>query len=56
MRKSKLKPIIIDWDKVWLSFNRWFDYRAKDYRWETQEKQIEKIINRKIKAWNRRLK
>jgi len=38
----------IDWNKVWKSFNRWFDYKAKDYSWETQVKQIEKIIERHL--------
>ena len=30
----------IDWDKVWKSFQHWFDYHAKDYSWETQENSI----------------
>lgn len=38
----------ISWDKVWKSFNRWFDYYAKDYTWETQMKKLEKIVEKQL--------
>lgn len=47
MKKEK-----IDWNKVWKSFNSWFEHYAKDYTWETQAKQIEKIIERELRSKN----
>ena len=44
MNKTK-----INWERVWKSFNRWFDYYAKNNSWENQVKQIEKIIERQLK-------
>ncbi len=44
MKKTK-----VNWEKVWKSFNRWFDYKAKDYMWETQSKKIEQIVERQLK-------
>jgi len=40
----------INWTKVWKSFEHWFGYHAKDYTWETQQKQIQKIIERQLKT------
>lgn len=44
-----MKPSEINWDKVWKSFNRWFDYTAKDYTWETQVKKIQQLVEKQLK-------
>ncbi len=39
----------INWKRLWKSFDRWYTQGNHDYSWETQQKEIEKLINRQIK-------
>ena len=41
--------MIINWDKIWESFDKWFDKDPKDYTWETQQKKLQQIIDRQLK-------
>lgn len=48
MKKKK-----INWDKVWKSFNHWFDWHAKETTWRTQAKKVEEIVERQLTPKNK---
>lgn len=39
----------MNWERVWKSFNQWYDKHGQVGNWEAQQKEIEKLVNKQLK-------